>query len=254
MREATIEIPAKCQRCDLRGAVLCRALCKTGVPGVKPATPRRFQQNEVIAQAGDASPVFGVLRRGYLRREIVQSNGRRILLGIVCPGDVVGSRDREALPFTLDAATEAEICVFDRPTVAIAVETNSTFRQHLAGEARRQHDALLEMIWRRGALTSRERILAFLVHAAEIMPCRKQPDGSLMLEIDLPRRDWADLTDTAVETISRTMTGLAATGLVTGVARNRYRIADLNQLAYLAGIDPPETAADAAHSDRRTFA
>jgi CRP-like cAMP-binding protein len=254
MRQATTEIPNRCQHCDLRGAVLCRALCNAAVPGLKPATPRRFEQNDVIAQAGDASPIFGVLRRGYLRREIVQANGRRILLGILCPGDVVGGRDREALPFTLDAATEAEICTFDRPTVALAMENSSRFRKHLAAEAKRQHDALLEMIWRRGALTSRERILAFLVHATEIMPCRKQPDGSLILEIDLPRRDWADLTDTAVETISRTMTGLAATGLVTGVARNRYRIADLDQLAYLAGIDPPEAAPDAVHSVCRAIA
>ncbi len=242
--ETATTMPERCRRCTLRGAVLCHAICEAGLAGAKPATARRFAQNDTIAPAGEPSPVFGVLRKGYLRREIVQSNGRRILLGVLSPGDVVGSRDREALPFTLDAATDVEICAFDRPTTALALGECSKFRRFLALEAWRQHTALLEMIWRRGALTSRERILAFLVHAAEIMPCERQPDGSLMLTIDLPRRDWADLTDTAVETISRTMTGLAETGLVTGLSRNRYRIADLDRLAYLAGVDPPSVGAE----------
>ncbi len=239
-------MPDRCRHCTLRSAVLCRAIGEAGLAGAKPAAPRRFDQNETIAPAGEPSPVFGVLRKGYLRREIVQSNGRRILLGVLSPGDVVGSRDREALPFTLDAATDVEICTFDRPTTALAMGECGKFRRFLALEARRQHTALLEMIWRRGALTSRERILAFLVNATEIMPCERQPDGSLILTIDLPRRDWADLTDTAVETISRTMTGLAETGMVTGLARNRYRIADLDRLAFLAGVDPPPIGADGA--------
>ncbi len=80
--------------------------------------------------------------------------------------------------------------------------------------------------------------MAFLVMATDIMPSEPMPDGSLVLKLGFSRRDWADLTNTTVETICRTLADLAKTGLVRSVSPGRYLIRDLAELSALAGTDP----------------
>ena len=70
------------------------------------------------------------------------------------------------------------------------------------------------------------------------MPSEPLPDGSVVVSIPISRRDWADITNTTVETICRTLGQLAEPGVVESLAPGRYRIADLAELSRLAGIDP----------------
>lgn len=51
-------------------------------------------------------------------------------------------------------------------------------------------------------------------------------------------RDWAGITDTAVETVSRTMSALAAQGEVETLGRGRYRLVNPARLARLARLAP----------------
>jgi hypothetical protein len=109
----------------------------------------------------------------------------------------------------------------------------------LLREVETVHRRLLDELWRYGTLTSRERITAFLVQATGIMPVEPQPDGSLILSMEIDRRDWADLTNTAVETISRTLRYLEDKDLVESLSPYRFRIRDLAHLACVAGVPPP---------------
>jgi hypothetical protein len=56
--------------------------------------------------------------------------------------------------------------------------------------------------------------------------------------IPISRRDWADLTNTTVETICRTLGYLADKDMLRAEAGGRYRIRDLAVLCRLAGMDP----------------
>lgn len=69
------------------------------------------------------------------------------------------------------------------------------------------------------------------------MPVDLLPDGGLVVEIAPSRRDWADLSNTTVETISRTLRYLADKDLVTTLGSGRYLIRNLQRLAYLACLD-----------------
>lgn len=88
-------------------------------------------------------------------------------------------------------------------------------------------------------MNSQERIIAFLVMATGLMPTEPLPDGSIVLTMEIERRDWADLTNTAVETISRTLRHLEEKGLITGLSPYRFHIHDLMRLAFIAGMGPP---------------
>lgn len=241
-------VPDRCCGCPLRGAALCRAVAGTKDPGVRPAHTLRFKRDETIINQGHDQGFLGVIRKGYLRRERLSCDGRRTVLDLALPGDTVWQLPGGPYMWSLEAATDAEICAFDAQTVRRMMTGNVQFRMHLLQEAIYQQANQQELIWRRGALTARERIMAFLVMATEIMPVEPLPDGSLIVTIKLSRKDWAALSNTTVETISRVMQQLAEKKLVMQPAPGRYRIRDLDALIKLAGMDPDADHGRLRHS------
>ncbi|WP_102108040.1 Crp/Fnr family transcriptional regulator [Oceaniglobus roseus] len=231
---------AGCGKCPLKTLRLCRSVFGLAGGGVQPPLPRlRRIPAEARLQEEDELPrVTGVLRSGFLRTERILRDGQRTVLGFLAPGDLVG--DVAGIPRgpALVAVTDAEICAFDPAALRRAMAKDAPFHATVLADVMRQHIRQLEMVWRRGALGSRERIVAFLVMATEFMPTKTRKDGSLVLDMVVSRRDWADFACTTVETICRTLGDLAERGLIAQESPGRYRIRDLAALAELARLDP----------------
>lgn len=230
-------LPETCRTCTLRGAMLCHAVARQA-SGARAVRLRRFDRDATVYSEGERPRFLGVLRRGVLRKDRICRNGDRTLLALAFPGDVVGGLPGDRATYSLEAATEAEVCVFDIDVVRRLIEADAGFRIHILQEFSRRFERQLEMIWQRGVLTCRERIVGFLLLAATCMPATPEPDGSVIVEIDISRRDWADLTNTTVESVSRTLNDLYRTGDVDALPDRRYRIRDLDGLTALAGLDP----------------
>lgn len=228
-----------CEKCPLRLYRLCRTLRSEKLSGTNPVRLRRYKRDTAIYEAGEVPGLLGVLRTGYLRNERIYGNGRRTIFGLSRPGEIVGSMPGQMAQTSVEAATDVEICCFEDDAVIELVKGNKRFRLELLFQAAIRRDLQFELIWQRGALNSRERVFGFLVMMVGFLPTEPLPDGSVIVSIDLSRRDWADMTSTTVETISRTMTALSKMGLVESVARNRYRISDLRRLANMAGMNAP---------------
>ena len=230
---------ARCRGCTLRGADLCRAIRESAPMGYHPPALRTTGRGRQILGAGEAAGFLAVIRRGYARRTTMRMDGKRILLDLALPGDIVGGLPGQTSPCDLEAATDVEMCVYDSRRLGWTLQRSMSVLGLLVREADDVHRRLLGTLWRNGTLTSRERIAAFLVWATGIMPTEPMPDGGLVLTMEIDRRDWADLTNTAVETISRTLRDLGERGLVCSLSPYRFHIPDVQRLAALAGIDPP---------------
>ena len=230
---------ARCTGCALRGAELCRAISRGSAPSPCPPPLRRYEKGKLILESGTSSSFFGVSRSGYARFSRMRLNGKRVLFSLAVPGDAVGGLPDQPLPYDLEAATDLEICTYEPGIVQWHLMSNRRFRQRFLQEIDRQHHLLLESVWRYGALNSQERIIAFIVAMTDLMPTEDLPDGSVVLKMKIGRRDWADLTNTAVETISRTLRHLEKMGLLTSISPHAFRLHDPERLAGLAGIRPP---------------
>ncbi|WP_281955794.1 Crp/Fnr family transcriptional regulator [Pseudophaeobacter arcticus] len=240
-----------CRTCKLRGSQLCRIIKDEPVFGTHPPILRRFDRGQRISEQGKSSGFLGVVRRGYARRSVIKVSGKRILLGLVIPGDIVGGLLAQEQGYDFEAATDIEICSYDSATIKRQLEINQSFRKSLLQEMDHQHHRLLDSLWLNGSLTSRERIIGFLIRAAEFMPTEPLPDGGLVLSMAIDRGDWADLTNTAVETISRTLRYLEGKKLITCLTPYRFRIHDLDLLATIAGVElPARHVAEGDHSKR----
>jgi CRP/FNR family transcriptional regulator len=230
---------AQCRGCKLRGSQLCRIILDEPSCGTRPPVLRRFGRGKRIVGQGEASGFLGVIRRGYARKSVIKLSGKRILVDLAMPGDIVGGLPEREHDYDFEAATDIEICFFNSATVKRQQEVNQPFRRRMLQEIDHQHHRLLGHLWRNGTLSSRERIIAFLVRAVEFMPTEPLADGSLVLSMEIGRGDWADLTNTAVETISRTLRYLEEKYLVTSLTPYRFLIRDLDLLATIAGVEPP---------------
>jgi len=194
------------------------------------------RRNAVLVAQGETPAFAGVLRSGFLRVEHVTSDGRRSVLAFQAPGDLVGNWTGAASLYALEAATDAEICVHEPGTLARHLAQDGSLRVPILQELDRMHQRQLDLLLSRGALTTHERIIAFIIHAIRIMPSRINPDGSAWVSIVISRRDWADMCGTTVETICRTLGKLSRSGLVQQTGRGVYRIRELNALMRQAGI------------------
>lgn len=236
-RAASNQSDERCDGCALRGAKLCRAIWASAPPNICRPIIRTFERGQLIVEPDDAAGFLAVIRRGYARRSMMRMSGKRVLLGLAVPGDIVGGPIDGTFASDFEAASDVEICLYNRVIVKQQMQQDGRFMQLLIEELDEQHNRLLRKLWRDGTLNSRERILAFLVSAAEIMPTEALPDGSLILKMEIERRDWADLTNTAAETISRTLRYLEEKALITSLTPYRFRIHNLDRLASLASIE-----------------
>ena len=239
IRQKTTNGLGACMGCPLKSRAICRTLhAGATTDGQGARRLRNLTQDWVLQEEGEAPKLTGILRRGYLRTERMLEDGRRCIVGLAVPGDPIGAWMESAGTCTIAAATDVEICTFDPKALRRIMSRDPALRMEILYAAAEQHARQLELVWRRGALTSRERIIAFLVRAAEFMPSEALADGSIILSIPVSRRDWADITNTTVETICRTLGQLVDQDAIEGMSNGRYRIHDLVALAHLAGIDP----------------
>ncbi|WP_319520271.1 Crp/Fnr family transcriptional regulator [uncultured Martelella sp.] len=229
----------RCKGCLLHGSRLCNSIRAEYPFGCGQSVLRRYGRGQQIVEQDASGSFLGVIRSGFVRSSVIRVNGERIILGLSIPGDIVGGVPGRTFPCDLEAATDVELCLYDRATVQRQMRTNPHFRRLIFSEMSQKHDHLLGSLWRYGTLNSRERIMAFLVRAVEIMPTEALPDGSLILRMEIERRDWADITNTAVETISRTLRHLEEKGLITSLTPYRFRIHNLHRMAALANVELP---------------
>lgn len=228
-----------CQKCPLHGYRLSRTLRPANLSGAFPVKLHSYKRDTTIFEAGEKPGLLGVVKSGYLRKERTYGNGRRTIFGLSRPGEIIGTMPGRRSEVSVEAATDVEICSFEEEAVIQIMKGNKRFRLDLLFQATILRDLQFELIWQRGALNSHERVIAFLVMMAGFMPTEPLPDGSIIVSIDLSRRDWADMSSTTMETISRTMTKLSRMGLVESAAQHRYRISDLHCLANMAGMSVP---------------
>lgn len=238
-RHLPVHTATPCRNCPLHRAYLCRAIFDKGAHNTSPPQLRHYDKGKLIVEQGTLLGFLGVIRRGYARWSDFRIDGRRILFGLAVPGDIAGALPDQPLALGFEAATDLEICIYDIRSLKCHFAENRQFRQQLLREVDTQYHRFLGGIWRYGTLNSRERIIAFLVKATEYMPTEPLPDGSLVLTMEIERRDWADLTNAAVETISRTLRYLEEKALLTSISPYRFRIHDLERLALIAGVELP---------------
>lgn len=209
---------------------------KTMVYGAAGHLEDRAADSELIS-GGTRSRYVWFVRSGILRLQRYGYDGRRQLLSLFFPGEIVGFEGELREGASLETATDCGLCRIDRRSFDSLVNQNDDLRAELFRQKQDQLDRLHWLTWSLGALKPDERLCAFFALSSKFMPYQPLPDGTGVLSLSLPRKDIADLLGTTVESISRSVHKLSDAGVIEIKDPAHFRFLDLSRLIALGKID-----------------
>lgn len=202
--------------------------------------PRRREDlapdSKVISGIEASHDVWSV-RTGILRLQRYSYDGRRQILSLFLPGDIVGYEGQLREGLSVETATQCGLCRIDRRKFDTMLRSSRALRDEVFRQQQDQLDRLHWLTWSLGALGPTERLCAFLALSTAFMPYQRLPDGSGVLAMQLPRKDVADLLATTVESVSRIIHRLSEMDIVEIRDPSHFRVLALRKLIALGQID-----------------
>lgn len=205
---------------------------------------QHYEAGHEVFPAGEEPPFIGFVHTGILRIQKRLPDGRTYIVGLLIQGDVFGQVFEEAVNFSVEAATQAEICRFPRgPFEALlgrAPELERLMLLRTQNELDRARDWMTILANHR----VEERLAGFL-----LMLCKRFNGIDHVLSVDhgrpevhvpISREDVAHLLGTRPETVSRLFHALADRGVLAIRDPARFEILDVAALVRAAGDNEPE--------------
>ena len=197
------------------------------------ARPVQVARGECLYGAGDDVSQLMVVHTGRLKISRVSHDGREQIVRVLEPGDFVGESaflTGERPDHFATALERGSMCVFrHRDLERLVTAHPSIGLRMLQGVSRR----LSETEERLAAVTSVDvgaRVARYLVE----LPATRE-GGVAVVRLPLAKKDIASLLDTTPESLSRQLTRLQESGVITQEGSRTVRLLDERRLLALAG-------------------
>lgn len=175
------------------------------------ARPITVAAGDLLHSAGDEVGQLFVVHTGRVKVVHAAPNGRTHLLRVVGPGEVVGEHaflTGERPDYFVEAAEDAELCVFEHPDLARLVGSYPTVAVSMMRSlSDRVSDA--ERRVRLGAVDVVARLASYLLD----LPVETS-GGAHRVRLPLPKKDVASWLATTPESLSRALSRLARDGVI----------------------------------------
>ncbi|MES2033734.1 MAG: helix-turn-helix domain-containing protein [Pseudomonadota bacterium] len=223
-----------CGHCAARGLSVCGALAEEGLRRLAALTePLSLVPDQVLVREGDPATHLLNITSGTVRVSKLLPDGRRQIVGFLMAGDFLGLATGERYAFTAETIGAASACRFSRTAYRKLLGELPALEAALLERASHDLQAAQNHILLLGRKTAMERLASFLIDLST-RTARAGGDATL---IDLPmtRSEIADYLGLTLETVSRTMTRLKASGVVSLPSRRAAAIAAPGRLRALSG-------------------
>ncbi len=198
----------------------------------------RAERDAVLLRAGEESAPLFTLFTGWAFRFRLLPDGRRQLLRILLPGDMVGLETLlgEAPTYSVQTASDVAMCLLDGPRTAQRMITESWLRQRIFALVCRDREALDELLTRIGQCDAEERVTWLLLDLhARLQRRRLATENSFSLA--LTQQQIADLLGLNVIHLNRVLRRLRGRQLV-GITGRKVTLQDIPALQRLAAVQP----------------
>ena len=200
---------------------------------------RHYSAGQTVVFDGEHAAFIGCVKTGFLRMQKTLGDGRQHIVGLLVEGDMFGRVFDGPLHFGIEAATDTEICAFQRAPfedlLTRAPDLERVVLLNILNELDRARDWMI--------ILSNQKVSARVAGFLLIM-CRRfvgidhilqARETTLEVKIPISRPDLAHLLGTRPESISRAFHALADQGCIEILNPNLMRILDAGALAVEAG-------------------
>lgn len=193
----------------------------------------RTRRGQSLPLTLDGSETVFVVRAGALMLRVTLPGDLRQVVGLLYPGDVV--RAAFAPPQAsahLSAVTAGEVLRYRQATFAALSEDDPAIARYYDDAVAKQTARQAIHMATVGRLDCQQRLATFLTELALHTGVRA-PSGGVMFDMPLNRTDMADYLGLNADTLSRTISRLRASGLLSHPERHRALVRDFEALAAL---------------------
>lgn len=208
-----------------------------------------------LVDAYDEAESIYVVVDGWMMMSRLLEDGRRQILGIAVPGDVVGSLAFEdgLYSYSIEAISNATVAVLPIKNIPALFAESPRLAMRLLSQTDRGLLQAFDALTDAGRRTAAEAVAHFLFRMATRVANTFDVDDKGYLPFPLTQEHIGDATGLTSVHVCRTMKALRVDGVVE-IGRGKLRIVDREELAARAGIDDAWLDEDAAQIRARCAA
>lgn len=198
----------------------------------------RLKRGDVfISDGGSLSATF-VLRAGWAARSLKTKSGRRQIISVALPGDILGlhASFRRTATYTAEALSELELSAVDPIQFLDVSRRFPLIAAGLSWFTAREFTILGDQTLRLGRLSAHQRIAHFLAEIySRLEKIEEVEDG--LLTIPMTQTDLADTLGLSHIHTNRELRKLRENGLIEVQGRRAVRILDIERLCDVGMFD-----------------
>lgn len=222
-----------CRKCPASNSGPCRWFGETLRSRIVAASSlHRFGRGAVIAEQGTIPSRIGVVLSGLVKIATIDDDGNEHILQLLHQGDLIGDPFGDPVSFSLEAATDVELCLAPRATLATMFQGQSeayaAYLRIALSQQLEQHFAQLSMRGR----NSLQRVAYWIW--SQLGPHAEDDSAPVRVRILLSRRDLASLLEMSVETLCRCLHQLQDQRAIRLATPETLELVDKARLANLA--------------------
>lgn len=186
----------------------------------------------VFWEGDDAKYVFQV-DDGMLRALRLLADGRRVIVGFLHSGDLLGVSLRDRYLYTVEAITLVRLRRFPRRRFEEEVARQPHLREQLFSKLCDEMTAAQDQAVLLSRRSADEKVANFLLLMAKGRPVNR----TAFVDLPMTRLDIADYLNMTIETVSRTITKFASCGVIAAPDRRSIIILKRSVLQAIADGD-----------------
>lgn len=200
---------------------------------------RAYRKDHLVRRAGAPADEFHVVKSGVSVSFSVMEDGRRQLLKLFYPGDIVDTSDAALARARQDVKclTQSILCPFPRSGLEEIFATSPRLSALLFAMTVRENDVLLARIRAIGRFSAYERVCHLLLEVRDRLAIT-DPDAAEVFRMPLTQLEIADLLGLTNVYVSKTLSRIEADGLIRREG-NRVRVLDPRRMREVCEYRPP---------------
>jgi CRP/FNR family transcriptional regulator len=193
----------------------------------------KFEPGRAIFWEGDEATHIFEVTDGMLRALRLLGDGRRIIVGFLRPGDILGVSLRERYLYSVEAVSPVELHRLPRRRFEDEVARNSQLQQQVFSRLRDEMTAAQDQAVLLSRRCADEKLANFLLMMRNDQSCNR----TSVVDLPMTRLDIADYLGMTIETVSRTITKFANNGIIAAPGRRSITVLKMDALRSMADAD-----------------
>jgi len=223
-----------CATCEVRDKAICAALKNEELSQLNAiSTAVELSAGQAVFYEGDQDRFLFNVVAGAVRLSKMLPDGRRQITGFLFPGDLLGLTIAGRYAYTAEAMKNSSFCRFDRARLTEVAEHFPNLEHRLFNLASNELVQAQEHILVLGRKSAKERVATFLARVADRIGERTA--AGRVTDLPMTREDIADYLGLTIETVSRVMSRMRASGIIATPTARHIEIPDIDALMQLSG-------------------